>query len=85
MQWDSVGWSFLGQTWTNLCWSLCLRYVEGLKVKEWRPLTELKVLQPAFASHGVGKLELWSKSRTRRPTSRGIFLQQLEFKCRMCI
>ncbi len=34
---------------------------------------------------GVGKLELWSKSRTWRPTSRCIFLQQLEFKCRMCL
>ncbi|KAH9565030.1 hypothetical protein CY35_04G056300 [Sphagnum magellanicum] len=28
MQWDNFGWSLRGQTWTNLCWSLCLRYVE---------------------------------------------------------
>jgi hypothetical protein len=122
MQWESVGWSFLGQTWTNLCWSLCLRHVvhswliiglvkifgphtlsdvlqsedpnhlrefshmlqSGMLCEfkllqffrllsslskwsmtlmmlvelhrvskwKWRPLTELKVLQPAFASHG---------------------------------
>jgi hypothetical protein len=28
MQWDIFGWSLRGQTWTNLCWSLCLRHVE---------------------------------------------------------
>jgi hypothetical protein len=28
MQWDNFGWSLRGQTWTNLCWSLCLRHVE---------------------------------------------------------